>query len=740
MSPALNYFRNLLILLTRLLVSSRNCQERIQGTIMCNFGFSVRRPARVIFAALLLALVSLSAPPAFADGCFVFKWNKGIDINEPTQKAIIVHDAGRENMLLQVKYEGPLEEFGWLIPVPSIPTVEKGSMEPFYELSQLTQREFGMRQGVAYRGGSGGKGIEDAGVKVVEIKTVGAYEVAILSAHDAGSLDQWLKAHDYSIPEGKVEIVDEYIRKGWYFVAAKIQLDRDVAFKMVNNASPKASQDTTAARKTLERQLSTGELHPLLISFDSPRCIFPLKISSVTGKPSEISLYVLSPDPLLERSTFDQALEQLHRRHVEADRDREKNRTERAKLGRISMLNHQSLSLAWRMYAMNSPSVKQGRREREWTAEDLKAMSEESLPPMPAEPLEDNSFYALPYELLHRLQVAPEKIPKSTKALPRLRNGNWHLTKFVRTFGPAQMHDLEFEPAIPVAAQCLPGPEGSIAASLLSTFGSNAVPAIISACASTNTAQRINASVALGWPPDPRYIEPIRRLLKDELPLVRLHALNGASRCWDSSFTDPLISLLRDEHMEIRNAAAVWLGFHLPADRRDEIFALLRDQDPDLQSCALQILSRTNREAIPRADLLRLLGSPRLQTVSLSLNILNNGEWPARPAPSWPPGQAAAPARAEKPSVSSQEAVSLLTNRITMARLMGLKILEQNGDTTAIDLALPCLRDTNSIVRNRSFNLLRTASGQDFPKDEPEKWDQWWSANRASFAARQTNR
>jgi hypothetical protein len=75
-----------------------------------------------------------------------------------------------------------------------------------------------------------------------------------------------------------------------------------------------------------------------------------------------------------------------------------------------------------------------------------------------------------------------------------------------------------------------------------------------------------------------------------------------------------------------------------------------------------------------------------------------------------------------------------------MARLMGLKILEQNGDATAIDLALPCLRDTNSIVRNRSFNLLRAVSGQDFPKDEPEKWDQWWAANRASFAAGQTSR
>jgi hypothetical protein len=54
---------------------------------------------RQIFV-LLLALGWLAASPAWADGCFVFKWNKAININEPTQKAIIVHDAGREDLLL----------------------------------------------------------------------------------------------------------------------------------------------------------------------------------------------------------------------------------------------------------------------------------------------------------------------------------------------------------------------------------------------------------------------------------------------------------------------------------------------------------------------------------------------------------------------------------------------------------------------------------------------------------------
>src|SRR5439155_11343282 len=182
--------------------------------------------------------------------------------------------------------------------------VEKGSMQPFYELSQLTQRQWGGFGGVATLSASS-KGMHEEGVKVIEVKTVGAYEVAILSAQDAGSLARWLKAHDYSIPQEKAGIVDEYIRKRWYFIAAKIQLDKDVALSLVSSASPKDTASPSRAQNLIQRQLASGELHPLLISFDAPKCIFPLKISAVGGKPSEVSLYLLSAEPLLNKFIFD---------------------------------------------------------------------------------------------------------------------------------------------------------------------------------------------------------------------------------------------------------------------------------------------------------------------------------------------------------------------------------------------------------------------------------------------------
>ena len=131
-----------------------------------------------------------------ADGTFVapkFVWDKHKDINEPTQKAIIVYDAGQEDLILQVKYEGPVDQFGWLIPVPNLPTVRLGSMKCFYELSKFIQKKQFEKMtfpGVATLGESNDHGAAQSAelpVQVVETGTVGAYETAVLSARDSGA-------------------------------------------------------------------------------------------------------------------------------------------------------------------------------------------------------------------------------------------------------------------------------------------------------------------------------------------------------------------------------------------------------------------------------------------------------------------------------------------------------------------------------------------------------------------------
>lgn len=422
------------------------CMTSVHGT-------PVRRRSWITCVALAGTACLLASQLVLADGCFVFKWDKKIDINEPTQKAIIVHDAGREDLLLQVKYQGPLEEFGWLIPVPSLPEVEKGSMDCFYELSKLTQQHFGMHY--LNRGAAGTKGESD--VNVVEIKTVGAYEVAILSAQDAGSLERWLKTQSYSIPNDKTGIIDEYVRKGWYFVAARIQLNRGVGFKMVSDGVSKGQVPGQPTRREIQTKLSSGELHPLLISFDTPKCVFPLRISAVNGRPSEVSLYVLATEPLLNRFILNKRFEGLEQQRARWEKDR----PEREKSNDQSILHAQMLA-----YVARSPRT----NEAEWSVEELEAMVKESQPPRSATLLE-NFFSVIPHQVLTNLYVTSEKIPKCGKAIHRLKGKSWYLTKEVRTFSPEEMQDLEFEPAVPALAGVLRTPAGPFAAPALSWLG-----------------------------------------------------------------------------------------------------------------------------------------------------------------------------------------------------------------------------------------------------------------------------
>ena len=135
---------------------------------------------------LPVLLVLCLACPVLADGCFV--WNEGVDLYEPSQKAVIVHDDGIEDLILQVKYEGKATDFAWLVPLPAQPEVSGADAAIFAELSEYTQRRQHWHAFYGTAGRPAGKGK----VEVLERKKVSVYDVAVLKADTAEALMQWL--------------------------------------------------------------------------------------------------------------------------------------------------------------------------------------------------------------------------------------------------------------------------------------------------------------------------------------------------------------------------------------------------------------------------------------------------------------------------------------------------------------------------------------------------------------------
>ncbi len=632
----------------------------------------------MVFAAACWILVAganlLLSTRAVADGGFVipeFVWDKHKDINEPTQKAIIAYDSGHEDLILQVKYDGPVEEFGWLVPVPSVPRVQQASMSCFYELSKFTQRKFEFEHRPMVASLSiGGAEEKLPDVKVVEVKTVGAYQIAVLSAKDAGALENWLAQNDFWIPRGKAAVIDSYAKRGWYFVAARINLSKGVGFEVVSG-TPKAG---VKKPNQIAEKLSSGELHPLHLSFATDKCVFPLKISSINGRPSEVQVYVLSSEPLAEQGMYQQKLIAQHQWRMDT-----LAKFEEAKDRRLN-----------RQMPLREPRAEPVLMERTFVNDD---------------------------ELVPFTEVDRRNLPACAKAISLPDHKIW-LTKQTWTFAPEEMRDLDFEPAIPVFTAALRDEEGAFAAENLAQLGKQGASALLAATRSPDSRPRANTLAALDrlsteGTDSATKSELLRRLpvlLKDTDPEVRLHSMQVAVNFESPQFLSQALDLLRDNNPEVADAALGYLSRqHSDVSRRVPLLKqMLRDTNSMVQLAGLRLLFN-NRIEIPRADLLPLLSVPRSEVAALAYQIL------------------------DRDGLSIEETKALLQNSSSMIRMIGLIDIAHRTNSQAIGMMIPMMNDPDEYVRVRAHDLLIMVTGQTFAIDDQDQWKQSWEKIKTTF-------
>jgi hypothetical protein len=220
-----------------------------------------------------VALTLLAACSALGDGGYFVDeatWNKHREqayINEPQQKAVVFFSKGRQELIISPGYEGPSSSFAWVVPVPSRPKVEivKGAI--FHELMKLTAPKPRV-----YKGGTRmGTELAPGAVTVIERKTVGAYDVSVLSATDGDALMKWLRANSYHLPDQAAEPIKGYVKQKWTFVACRVKVPGTA------------------------KGLQTGTLAPLRLTFATKTPVYPLRLSSVNPKRFEVLVYTIVP-------------------------------------------------------------------------------------------------------------------------------------------------------------------------------------------------------------------------------------------------------------------------------------------------------------------------------------------------------------------------------------------------------------------------------------------------------------
>ncbi len=281
----------------------------------------------IIWVVVLLMMIICFSQSVFGDGKFYYREHIPNEI--PYQRAILAYGNGEEFLLLQTKYQvsnnGTLEDFGWIVPVPSLP--ELGSMEPadaqdiFFNLARWTEPNIvqmiwfysvlalvlvvavvglfivGIYQSwcrkrifnrpllyaislsimfalIGIMPTSRKVGISS--VDIVREQQVGVYEAKVIQATNASDLVQWLTENGFYFDDTDTAVFDDYIQKNWYFVTAKIS--------------------ATASSKV---NSSDGLVAPLILQFQSNEAIYPFALTATSGTKTEVLLYVLSTYPML---------------------------------------------------------------------------------------------------------------------------------------------------------------------------------------------------------------------------------------------------------------------------------------------------------------------------------------------------------------------------------------------------------------------------------------------------------
>ncbi|MFT3713187.1 MAG: DUF2330 domain-containing protein [Archangium sp.] len=237
---------------------------------------------RAISTALLCVSLISALLPSEADACGCFTPpNPAVPVVQAGERILFAVKNGEVTAHIQVLYQGGEAEFGWLLPLPSVPTLELGNDELFARLLTATQPQYRLSiqrasecyfayssgGGAATGGGTGGGfGGADAGtsgppVLVIE-SSVGPYDYAVLRADSKSEMLAWLTTNHYFVPAGTDDSVTPYIHEGGYFLALKLRPGK-----------------------------STGDLQPVVLRYQSDYGAIPITLTA-TGASDNMGVQV----------------------------------------------------------------------------------------------------------------------------------------------------------------------------------------------------------------------------------------------------------------------------------------------------------------------------------------------------------------------------------------------------------------------------------------------------------------
>ncbi len=260
----------------------------------------IHRSSFLIAVAIAVAAYPSSRANAFC-GFYVSGSSNKLYAN--ATMVVMMREGTRTVLSMQNNYQGPLEDFSMVIPVPTV--LRRDDVRTLSPTAFATVDALGGPRLVEYweanpcgvstpppssggfgcgsvsfasrAGPSGGGAYADSGVRIEDQFMVGEYDIVILSADDSSLLESWLRENAYHVPEGAATALAPYVAQGMKFFVAKVDSSQ---VRLVNGQAA---------------------LSPLRFRYDSPDFSLPIRLGLINTKGSQdLIVNILAPNTRYE--------------------------------------------------------------------------------------------------------------------------------------------------------------------------------------------------------------------------------------------------------------------------------------------------------------------------------------------------------------------------------------------------------------------------------------------------------
>ena len=251
-----------------------------------------------IISAIVVFFINPTSAFAF---CGFYVAQADGDLYNQASQVIIARDGERTVLTMANDYQGEIENFALVVPVPVVLKEEQVQVQTPKIIKRIDR--FSAPRLVEYfddnpcrpkrpialelpqsatpeSSRSAGTGADSLGVTVEEEFDVGEYSIVILSATESQGLETWLKTNNYNIPDGASQLLQPYIRQNLKFFVAKVNLEE---------YNPE----------------EFSSLRPLQMAYESPRFMLPIRLGTLNAQgDQDLLVYLLSPQGQAEVTNY----------------------------------------------------------------------------------------------------------------------------------------------------------------------------------------------------------------------------------------------------------------------------------------------------------------------------------------------------------------------------------------------------------------------------------------------------